>query len=65
MAKESSKIMTAFIAVIVGVALISPLQGFANDANVSGSVALIVSLIPLFFALAILYTAIRSMIGGV
>ena len=62
--KTANKLIVSFVAIIVGVALISPLQTFVTDANVTGSVALVVSLIPLFFSLAIAIQSIRGVMGG-
>lgn len=61
---QTDKLIVGFVAVIIGVALIAPLQEFVNDANVTGATATIVSLIPLFFGLAILLGVVKSVMGG-
>jgi len=56
-------IITGFVGILIGVALISPLQTFVDDANVSGVTATIVTLIPLFFGIGILLVSVRGMIS--
>lgn len=63
MASDMEKLMYGFIAIIVGVALINPLQTFCDEANVSGATALIVTLIPLIFALGIMYACVKNVVG--
>ena len=64
MALNVDKLILSFFAIIVGVALIPIIQGFVTDANVTGSTATLVSLIPLFFAIGIVISTVRGMVGG-
>ncbi len=56
---EAQKIVRALIGIFVGIALIGPVQTFINDANLTGSTALIVGLVPLFVGLGVLVAATR------
>ncbi len=56
-----NRVILAFVAVLVGVILIAPLQSAANDANVTGTAATVVGLIPVLFALGILLVSIKQM----
>lgn len=64
MAKSMENIILGFVAVIVGVVLIGPLQEIVTDANITGVASTIVSLIPLFFGLGILYVTVKNMTAG-
>lgn len=58
---STNKIVTAFVAVLVGVILIPVINDTVTDANITGSLGVILSLIPLLFALGIVVLSFRSM----
>lgn len=58
---DTNKIITSFIAVLVGVILVPVIAQVAADANVTGSLATILSLVPLLFTLGILLVTVRGM----
>lgn len=62
MAVETNRIIGSFIAILVGVILIPVVYQASVDANLTGSLATIVSLIPLLFALGILVVSLRGML---
>ena len=64
MATKIESLILGFVAVVVGVALIGPLQTTVVDANVTGTAGTIVTLIPLFFGIGILLVSVRGMISG-
>lgn len=53
----------AFVTVLVGVVLVPVLVSTISDANVSGNTGIVLALIPLFFALGILVSAVKGMMG--
>lgn len=61
MALETNKVIYAFIAVLVGLVLVPVINDAVTDANITGSLGTIVSLLPLLFGLGILVIALRSM----
>lgn len=62
MALETNKIITAFIAVLVGIVLIPVVNTEVVAAGLTGSLGTIVSLIPLMFGLGILTFSLKSML---
>jgi len=58
MAKGHNKLITAVVGVFVAVAMIGPTQTFIDDANLTGSTALIVGLIPFFIGLGAMLLAV-------
>jgi len=58
--KSIDNLMTGFIAIIVGVVLVPIVASIVASANVTGTTATVVSLIPVFFGLAILLLTIRQ-----
>jgi len=64
MGQKIESVIIGFVAVIIGVSLISPLQDTVDDANITGIAGTVVSLIPLFFGIGVLLVSVRGMIGG-
>lgn len=64
MAKNVEAIIIGFVAVVIGVALIGPLQTTVTDSNITGIAGTIVALIPLFFGIGVLLVSIRSLMSG-
>lgn len=64
MALKIESTILAFVAIVIGVSLISPLQDTASNANITGIAGTIISLVPLFFAIGIVLVAVKGMIGG-
>jgi ABC-type proline/glycine betaine transport system permease subunit len=60
--RETAAIVGSFIAVLVGVVLTPIIYQQATASNVAGTTATIVSLIPVFFALLVLFAAIKGII---
>ena len=60
MALENRKILGTFVAVLVGIVLLPIVDGFANDANITGTTRTIILLVPVFFALAVLFVALKG-----
>ena len=58
MAKGHNKVVTALVGVFIAVALIGPTQTFITDANLSGSTALVVGLVPFFIGLGAMLMAV-------
>lgn len=58
------RLITAFISVILGASLISPVTQFVTDANVTGVAATIIGLVPLLFGLAVAYIALKEVLGN-
>ena len=58
---ETKNIIQAFIAVLVGVLLVPVINTAAVEANVSGTLAIVLSIVPLLFTLGILLVTIRQM----
>lgn len=58
---ESKSVITSFIAVLIGVILVPVLQTSVDDANVTGTLAVVLPLVPLLFTLGILLFSVRSM----
>jgi hypothetical protein len=62
MAVEVKGIISGFVAVVVGIALIPTVASLAADANLTGATASIVALIPTLFGVGILLVSVRSML---
>jgi len=60
--KSINKLVLAFVAVLVGIALIGPINSSAISANVTGVTATIVSLIPTLFAIGVLVGVVKGML---
>jgi hypothetical protein len=60
---EVERFVTPLIAIFVGVALIPAVQSFISSANLTGSVATLVGLIPFFYGLAVFIYAIKSILA--
>jgi hypothetical protein len=58
---EIKNIIYAFIAVLVGVLLVPVINSACVTANVTGTLAIVLSIVPLLFTLGILLVAIRTM----
>lgn len=54
-----SKLVTGFLAVVVGAVLVPITQSVTADANVTGTTATIINLLPLFLGLAVLFSVIK------
>lgn len=61
MAMSVSHVITAFVAILIGVVLTPIVYEQATSANLSGTSATVVTLIPTFFALGVLILSIRNM----
>lgn len=57
---DTKGLVIGFIAVVVGVALVPVVASLVASANVTGTTSTIVSLIPTFFGLAVLLSAVKS-----
>jgi hypothetical protein len=64
MALNIQSLILSLVFIVIAVALISPIQTSVENSNVTGTSAVIVSLIPLIFAVGILVGVVRGMIGG-
>jgi len=53
----------AFVTILVGVVLVPVLVTTIADANVTGNTGIVLALIPLFFALGILVSGIKGLLG--
>jgi len=62
MAMSVSNVITAFVAILIGVVLTPIVYAQATEANLSGTTATVVALIPTFFALGVLILSIRNMV---
>ncbi len=63
MVNQTDKIITAFIAILIGVVLTPIVASVVADANLSGTTATVLTLVPTFFALAILLLTVRSIVA--
>lgn len=59
---ETKKILGAFVAVLIGVILIAPINDAVTDAGFSGTLGTVASLIPLLFGIGVLYAAVTHML---
>lgn len=64
MAVKTESLILSFVAILIGVVLIEPIQDVVSDANITGIAGTIVSLIPLFFGIGIVLNTVRGMISG-
>jgi len=55
-------IVSAFVAVLIGVVLAPIIYAQATSANVTGTTATVLSLVPVFFALLVLFSALKGLI---
>lgn len=53
----------AFVTILVGVVLVPVLVTTIADSNVTGNTGIVLALIPLFFALGILVSAVKGLMG--
>lgn len=53
----------AFVTILVGVVLVPVLVSTIADANVTGNTGVVLALIPLFFGLGILVSAVKGLMG--
>jgi hypothetical protein len=60
---EVERFVTPLIAIFVGVALIPAVQSFISSANLTGSVATLVGLIPFFYGLAVFIYAVKAVLA--
>ena len=62
MAGEIETFVKPLVAIFVGVALIPVVQTYIDQANLSGSSAVLVSLIPFFYSLSVFLYAIKGIV---
>lgn len=61
---QIDKLIGALVFVVIAVALIPVIQDSADNSNVTGTTATIVSLIPLIFSVGVLIVVVKGMLGG-
>ncbi|MBU1613637.1 hypothetical protein KKC87_04420 [Patescibacteria group bacterium] len=64
MAGQTDRIITGFVAILIGVVLTPIVAQVVEDANLTGTTATVITLVPTFFALAILLLTVRSVMGA-
>ena len=57
---ETKNIITGFIAVLIGVLLVPVLNSTVTSANVTGTLAIVLPIVPLLFVLSIFLVQIRT-----
>jgi hypothetical protein len=57
---ETQRFVEPLIAIFIGVALIPVVQTYIADANLTGGVATLVSLIPFFYGLSVFLVAVKG-----
>jgi hypothetical protein len=62
MAGEIERFVSPLIAIFVGVALIPVVQTYIGEANLTGPVATLVTLIPFFYGLSIFLIAVKGVV---
>jgi hypothetical protein len=62
MKKGVTAIVGSFIAVLIGIVLAPIIYEQATAANVSGTTATIMALVPVFFTLSVLFAALKGII---
>ena len=60
MVKDTNKLVKSLIAILIGVALIPLVQEYVDSANVTGTAATLIQLIPFFYALAVFLLVIKD-----
>lgn len=61
---QIGNLIGALVFIIVAVALIPTIQESATNANLTGTTATIIALVPLLFAVGVLVVVVKGMIGG-
>lgn len=55
-------VMAGFVSILVGIVLAPIVYEQATSANVSGTTATVIALVPVFFALGVLIAAIKGLL---
>lgn len=64
MGETSTKnVIVGFVAVLVGVILIAPLNDAVVAAGFTGTLGTVVGLIPVLFGLGVLYASVKGLLG--
>jgi hypothetical protein len=63
MAGEVERLVTPLIAIFVGVALIPAVQAYIAGANITGTTATLIGLVPFFYGLTVFLYAIKGVVG--
>ena len=61
---QIGNLIGALVFIIVAVALIPTIQESATNANLTGTTATIIALVPLLFSVGVLVVVVKGMIGG-
>jgi hypothetical protein len=59
---EVESFVKPLVAIVIGVALIPVVQAFVAGANITGTAATLVNLIPFFYALSVFLYAVKGIV---